>query len=379
MGWNDSGDQKNPWQSGGDKGPPDLDAVVRDLQRKLAGLFGGRRGGNGVGGRSGGSGSGFIFLVALIAAVVWLASGIYTVDESERGVVLRFGKFSSLAMPGLRWRIPWPVDTVELISVTRTEAIQYNARMLTEDENMVDIHLIIQYRRADPQAFVFNVKDAEGTLEDVARSAIREVVGKSELDFVITEGRAEIASRTKTLIQTTLDAYGTGIEIYEVNLQDAQFPSQVEESVQDAVKAREDQERMVFEAQSYANDIVPKARGAAARLRQEAEAYRERVIADAEGEASRFDQVRTEFEKAPEVTRQRIYLETLEQIMASSTKVIMDGGDGSGNLIYLPLDRLMEGRSRAAQPNTAASSPLNFATETAEARDGRGQRRNRDR
>ena len=374
MSWNDSGDQKNPWQSGGDKGPPDLDAVVRDLQRKLSGLFGGRGGSSGRG--EGGSGAGFMFGLLLVIVAIWGLSGIYKVDASERGVVLRFGEFNSVAMPGLRWRIPWPVDAVEIINVSITKTFPYTARMLTEDENIVDIDLVVQYRLADPEAFLFNVTDAEDTLNDVSRSAIREVVGKSRLDFVITEGRAEIAARAKELIQSTLDSYGTGIDIFEVNLQDAQFPTQVEPSVQDAIKAREDQERMALEAQSYANDIVPKARGAAARQLQEAEAYRARVIADAEGEASRFDQVRAEYEKAPEVTRQRMYLETLEQIMANSTKVLMDTGDGSGNLIYLPLDRLTEGRARAAGDLGPQLGTSMRSTETAEV-DGRSSRRNR--
>lgn len=358
MGWNDDDKNNNPWQSGGDKGPPDLDAVVRDLQRKLGGLFGGggRRGTDQEG--PSGPGGSAMALIAVVVLVGWALSGFYTIDEQDRGVVLRFGEFHSTAMPGLRWRIPFPVDRVETVNVSQTERTSYKAPMLTQDENIVDVDLIVQYRRADPKAFLFNVAAAEDTLDDVIRSAIREVVGKSNLDYIITEGRADIAQRTKEIIQATLDTYGTGIQVYEVNLQDANFPSQVEASVQDAIKAREDSERMVLEAQAYSNDIIPRAQGAAARQIEEAKGYESRAIADAEGEASRFDQVRVEYERAPEVTRQRIYLETMEGILANSTKVLLDS-EGDGNLLYLPLDRLME-RNRSddnSRQNTNSMNP----------------------
>jgi len=357
MGWNDDDDKnKNPWQSGGDKGPPDLDAVVRDLQRKLGGLFGGGRRGKDQEG-SGGPGGGALLLIAAVVLAGWVLSGFYTIDEQDRGVVLRFGKFHSTAMPGLRWRIPFPVDRVETVNVSQTERTSYQAPMLTQDENIVDVDLIVQYRRADPKAFLFNVASAEDTLDDVIRSAIREVVGKSTLDYIITEGRADIAQRTKEIIQATLDSYGTGIQVYEVNLQDANFPSQVEASVQDAIKAREDSERMILEAQAYSNDIIPRAEGAAARELEESKGYEARAIADAEGEASRFDQVRFEYERAPEVTRQRIYLETMEGILANSTKVLLDS-EGDGNLLYLPLDKLME-RNRSDDDDRQNTSSMN--------------------
>lgn len=380
MGWNDSGDDrnKNPWQSNGDKGPPDLDAVVRDLQRKLGGLFGGgrRRSGDQREG-AGGSGGAALLLIAVVVLLLWAVSGFYKVDEQERGVVLRFGKLHSVALPGLRWRIPFPVDKVELVNVTQTERTTYKAAMLTQDENIVDVELIIQYRRADPEAFLFNVRTAEETLDDVIRSAIREVVGKSNLDYIITEGRADIAQRTKEIIQATLDSYGTGLQVYEVNLQDANFPGQVEASVQDAIKAREDSERMVLEAQAYSNDIIPRAQGAASRQIEDSKAYRARVIADAQGESSRFDQIRTEFERAPEVTRQRIYLETMESIYGNSTKVLLDT-EGDGSLIYLPLDKLMENRSRPESVNrqSAAMNP-NGPLESQQSLDDRSARRTR--
>jgi membrane protease subunit HflK len=227
--------------------------------------------------------------------------------------------------------------------------------MLTRDENIVLVDLVVQFRRTDPEAYLFNMRAPEETLGDITGSAIREVIGKNELDFILTEGRAEIAAQAQTLIQATVDTYGAGLTVYEVNLQEANFPGDVEASVQDAIKAREDKERMGFEADAYANDILPNARGSAARALQDAEGYRARVIADAEGEASRFTQILLEYEKAPGVTRQRMYLETLEEILANSTKVLLDTQEGGSNLIYLPLDRLMERR----EPQSNLLPPAN--------------------
>ena len=374
MGWNDSGDQQNPWKQGGDKGPPDLDAIVRDLQRKLTGLFGGG------GGRSAQTpGGGFIGVVLIGLLAVWALLGFYKIDDAERGVVLRFGEFSRVSMPGLRWRIPWPVESLEKVNVTKREEFPYKARMLTGDENIVDIDLIVQYYRSDPQAYLFNVRDPEDTLMDVTRSAIRETVGKSDLDFVLTTGRADIAERTMELIQATLDTYQSGLTIFQVNLQKANFPSQVEASVQDAVKAREDRDRLSLEAQAYANDILPRARGAAVRQIQDAEAYRERVVADAQGEVNRFEKILTEYEKAPEVTRQRLYLETLEAVMANSTKVVLDS-QGDGSLIYLPLDRLMEGRrSDTSMSRSGNSGPRSMPPESTDRGASRLSLRSRER
>ena len=361
MSWNDD-NNRNPWQTDRDQGPGDLDAVVRDLQRKLSGLFGGRgRGGGGRGNGAGGGGSGagksLTATVGLVIVSAWALWGLYMVDDAERGVVLRFGEFHAVTLPGLRWRIPL-VDTYELINTNVTERYPYRGSMLTEDENIVVVDLVVQYRRTDPEAFLFNMRDPEDTLEDATGSAIREVVGKNLLDFILTEGRAEIAAETQNLIQSTLDSYGTGITVYEVNLQDANFPADVEASVQDAIRAREDRERMSLEAEAYSNDILPRARGAAARELQNAEAYRARVVADAEGEADRFSQILFEYAKAPEVTRQRMYIETVEQVFANSTKVLIDS-EGGGNLIYLPLDRLVERRTDGPQDVLApASAPL---------------------
>ncbi|MGE4658862.1 MAG: FtsH protease activity modulator HflK [Gammaproteobacteria bacterium] len=366
MAWDD--EQKgNPWNSGGQGGPSDLDEIVRNLQRKLSGILGGgRRGGGSKMGR-GMSSIGAGGLVAVLA--VWCLSGFYQIDDAERGIELRFGKYTSTTLPGLRWHLPWPIETVEKINTNVTERFPYQGSMLTKDEAIVLVDLVVQYRREDPRTYLFTLRDPEDTLRDVTRSAIREVVGKNELDYILTEGREDIAAQTQELVQSTLDLYGTGIRVDEVNLQEANFPRDVEASVQDAIKAREDKERMGFEADAYANDIVPRARGAAARQLQDAQAYRARVIADSDGEADRFLQILTEYEKAPEVTRQRLYLETLEHIMAGSTKVLLDA-EGGGNLIYLPLDRLMDRRSGGVQAGPMAPGPVDdFNSRTAASRE----------
>ncbi len=347
MGWNESGNGKNPWGGGKNPEPPDLDEVVRNLQNRLSALFGGRRrGGDGSGAKG-------LSLIMILIVVGWLLSGFYKVDASERGIVLRFGEHVNTTMAGLRWHIPWPIESAEQVNVARFERVPITKRMLTSDENIVEVDLVVQYQRADAEKFLFKVRDAEDTVSDVAESAIREVVGKNKMDFTLTEGRAEISSQTKELMQTTLDTYNTGIQIFQVNLQDVNFPDQVQASVQDAIKAREDKDRLSLEAEAYANDIVPKARGAAARQTQDAEAYRERVIADAEGEASRFTQLLAEYEKAPEVTRERLYLESIESVYEGSAKVLMDT-EGSGNLVYLPVDKLLEQRSRRVVPDATS-------------------------
>jgi modulator of FtsH protease HflK len=359
MAWDD-GDKGNPWRSDKDKGPADLDAVVRDLQRKLAGFFRGGRGGGGreVGGPS--LSGGLVVGVLVLLAVVWLFSGFYRVDAAERGIVLRFGAYKGLTQPGLRWHWPWPIESAETINIGATEKIVYQGSMLTSDENIVNVDLVVQFRRTDPYKFIFDMRDPEVALVDVTASAIREVIGRNVLDFILTEGRAEVARDTQDLLQSTLDSYGAGITIYEVNLQDANFPREVESSVQDSIKAREDRERRILEAQSYSNEILPKARGEAARRRQDAEAYLAQVVADAEGESNRFTQILAEYKKAPGVTRERMYIETLETILANSTKVLVDT-KGGNNLLYLPLDQLTRRRT-ALPPDDAArgvtSSPL---------------------
>lgn len=375
MAWNEK-NSGNPWNSGGQQGPPDLDKVVRDLQRKLGGVFGGRRGGG-----EGGPGGASIGVIIAIVVILWLLSGIYKIDDAERGVVLQFGQYHATTLPGLRWHIPFPIQRVEKVNVAAVDRYKHSTRMLTSDENIVVVDTVVQFRRDDPQAYLFNVRDPEETLSEVSESAIREIVGTANLDFVLTEGRSEIAQRTKDLIQSTLDAYGAGLQVTSVNLQDANFPTQVQASVQDAIKAREDQERLALEAQSYRNDIVPRARGNAARQLQDAEAYLSRVVNDAQGEAARFEAVLVEYQKAPEVTRQRLYLETIEGVYGSANKILLDA-EGSGNLLYLPMDQLLRRQNNVVlrEMSPTDSGPGGTGTSessrrAAEDRRARGERR----
>jgi membrane protease subunit HflK len=357
MAWNEpgGGNNKDPWGGRGDQGPPDLDEVVRKMQDKLGGLFGGRKGRGGGGpAKAGFAGFG---LVAIVVLVVWLFSGIYIVDAGKRGVVLRFGAFTEATMPGPHWHIPYPVEQVEIVDVEQRRFIEVGYRsggggqsavtvprealMLTQDETIVNIQLAVQYQVDDPRLYLFNVRDPDAVLKQSAESALREVVGKSKMDFVLQEGRAEVVNRTKILMQEILNSYKSGLLVSDVNLQDAQPPEEVQGAFSDAIKAREDKVRLKNEAEAYANDVIPKARGAAARQVQEAEAYRDSLIAKAEGEASRFSQLLGEYQKAPEVTRKRLYLETMESVMSRTGKVLVDS-EGTGNLMYLPLDQLLK-------------------------------------
>ncbi len=380
MAWNESGNGKNPWDGGGNQGPPDLDKIVRDWQRRFNSLFGGKGGGRQSSGDSNGLSGPAFTLLAIVILLGWLAPGLYRVNADERGIVLRFGAFVESTAPGLRWHLPLPIETVENVGVTRVNTVRQQTRMLTADENIVVVDLVVQYVNADPQADLFNVLAPDETLSDISESVIREVVGKNSADFVLLEGRAEIAVETQKLIQETLNEYGAGITVSKVNLQDTNFPSQVEAAVQDAIKAREDKERLAFEAQSYANDILPKARGEAVRRSQDAEAYKARVIADAEGEAARFEQLLTEYEKAPGVTRERLYIEAIEEVYGGSSKVLLDAA-GSGNMIYLPIDKLLEkGRSTGgASGRSVPQSSGSLAVPSTSSRSGDNARARRGR
>lgn len=369
MAWNKPGNgnsgNRDPWGSGSGprQGPPDLDEIVRNIQNRLRGLFGGGKGGGGGKvniGKAGGIGVGVI--IAIVAGL-WLLSGFYVVKQAERGVVLRFGKLQEVTEAGLHWRLPFPVDSVEKVDVQnvfqmevgyrsdartgRVSQVPKEALMLTEDENIVDIEFAVQYRISNAADYLFNVKDPEITIGQATESAIREIVGKSTLDFVITEGRADVANRTQAVLQKILDRYNTGIFITTAKMQKAQPPEQVKAAFDDAVKAREDEQRFKNEAQAYANDILPRARGKAARLVQEGEGYKVSVIARAEGDARRFTQIATEFAKAPEVTRERLYLETMEEVLSNSTKVFIDQ-KGGNNILYLPLDKIVTQGARVA-------------------------------
>ncbi|TDJ45597.1 MAG: FtsH protease activity modulator HflK [Gammaproteobacteria bacterium] len=340
MSWNESGNGKNPWdRARGQDGPPDLDKIIRDWQKKLSALLGGgKKGNHGDGG--GENAAPLIGGVLVLVLVGWGLTGLYQVDDAERGVVQRFGAYTQTTMPGLRWHLPWPVEVVDKVNISEIKPFPQTTSMLTADENIVIVDMVVQYRKTDPIAYLFDVVDPESTLGDASESAIREVIGKSTMDYVLLEGRAAIALETEDVIQSALDEYGGGLEVTKVNLRDVNFPGQVEQAVQDAIKAREDKERLKFEAESYANDILPRARGNVVRRLQDAEAYKEEVIAHAEGEAARFTALLKEYAKAPEVTRERMYIDAIEYVYGNSNKVLLDA-KGSGNLLYLPLDKLM--------------------------------------
>lgn len=386
MAWNEPGGNPggkrprgNPWGGGNrpDQGPPDLDEVIRKLQRRLAGLFGGAgAGGGGRGMGLPGPAKGWgIGTIALVLLVIWAFTGLYTVDAAERGVVLRFGRHVATTLPGLRWHLPWPIETKQIVNIQSIESISDQTRMLTSDENLVDINLEVQFRRANPLDYAFNVLKPEDTIKEVSESAIREIVGRSTLDSVLESGRQDIVARTKDLIQRTLDAYKTGIEVTSVNLQDVKVPSEVAPAQQDAIKAREDRDRASLAAQAYANDRIPRARGDAAREVLNAQAYRARKIANAEGDAARFLALLAEYERAPAVTRERLYLETIESVLGSSKKIVIDTEGGSGNLLYLPIDKLME-QSRRSLPEQSDEPTMTIeGTQTREP--GNADRRTR--
>jgi membrane protease subunit HflK len=342
MAWNQPGGQNNnPWgRRPANGGGPNLDERVRDWQRKFESLF--RPGGKGEGGAL------FITVLLLILSV-WLFSGFFQVKAAERGVIQRFGKVVlPVRTEGWGWRLPWPIDTITKVNVANVQSSDFKSRVLTADVNLVDVRFAVQYRYADPIKVLFAVTDPADTLREVSESAIRQVVGQSVLDDVLVGAtRPNITRRTKDLIQSTLDRYGTGIIVSTVNLTDVQVPEAVIPSQRDANKALADQERFVKEAQAYANGILPVAEGAAARLNQDAQAYAAQVVALAEGQASRFAQLAEAYNAAPEVTRRRLYLDTVENVMSRANKVIVDdgGGSGNGNMFYLPLDKLLE-RSR---------------------------------
>ena len=351
MAWNEPGGnpgKRNPWGSNKpEQGPPDLDEVIRNLQRRLSALFGGGTGGRSSGGSAPGRGFG-LGTILLALATIWAFTGLYQVDAAERGIILRFGRHVDTTMPGLHWHMPWPIETKQIVNTAAIDSFTEQTRMLTSDENLVDINMEVQYRASNALDFAFNVYKPEETLHEVSESAIREVIGRSKLDSVLESGRQDIVLRTQELVQRTLDAYKTGLEVTAVNLQDVRVPNEVGPAQADAIKAREDRDRLSLAAQAYANDLIPRARGNAVRQVQDAQAYKSQIVANAEGEAERFLKLMAEFERAPGVTRERLYLETIERVLKSSRKVILDT-NGSGNLVYLPIDKLLEQQGRRVQ------------------------------
>ncbi len=330
---NESGNGQDPWKRD-DNGPNDLDQIARYWQKRFDSILGGG------GGRGPSSGAGYALIVLLLLA--WGLTGFYRVDAAERGVVQRFGAFiEPVTMPGLRWHIPFPIETVEVVNIEVVNDFNYRTQMLTGDEWYVYIDIAVQYRRADPVAYKFKVEDPEQTLQDVTESALRGVVGTSTLTSLIGERRSEIPARTIKELQETLNSYGAGLTVTSININTVNYPPNVEDAVADTQRARNDSERYVLEAERYANDIIPRARGQKQRILQDAEAYQERVTADALGEASRFEALLTEYKKAPRVTRDRLYLDAIESVYSRSNKVIIDA-DGSGNLLYLPIDQMLK-------------------------------------
>jgi membrane protease subunit HflK len=350
MAWNEpGGGNKDPWGGkGGNDGPPDLDEMARKMRDKMNSFFGGR------GGKSGGSRGGIPMnfgLIAVVAVVAWALSGIYIVQPAERGVVLRLGEYSETTGPGPHWFMRG-IETVDKVDVDNLRTVSHRAKMLTKDENIIQVELAVQYQVRDAMEYLFQVRDPDYTLQEATESALREVVGSMSMDSFFSGGRGEIVLQTKNLTQAILDKYKAGLIITSVNLQDPQPPEEVQGAFEDAIKAQEDEVRYKNQAEAYALDILPKARGDATRKREAAMAYRDQIVAKADGEASRFTQTLVEYEKAPEITRKRMYLDTMEYVLANTSKVVMAVKDGN-NLMYIPLDKLMEnkgaGRTRPEQ------------------------------
>ncbi|MBT2321468.1 FtsH protease activity modulator HflK [Variovorax paradoxus] len=403
-----------PRGQGPNQGPPDLDELWRDFNRKLGGLFGGRGGGNGGRPNGGGNGNGLkpdmknagvgLGLVAAVAVLIWLGTGFFIVNEGQQAVITQFGRYKATVGAGFNWRLPYPIQRHELVIVTQIRSTDVGrdtivrstglreSAMLTEDENIVEIKFAVQYRLSDARAYLYESKTPADTVVQVAETAVREVVGKMKMDAALAEERDQIAPRVRTLMQTILDRYKVGVEVVGINLQQGGVrpPEQVQASFDDVLKAGQERERTKNEAQAYANDVVPRATGTASRLKEESEAYKARIIAQAQGDAQRFASVLIEYQKAPQVTRDRMYTDAMQQIYASTTKVLVDSKQGS-NLLYLPLDKLMtlSGQNAAgtpvdgASPNVAGTAPPQSSvipvvppsSGEARARDGRSRDR----
>lgn len=376
MAWNDSDDGKDRWNK--NSGPPnDLDRIVQNWQRKLAAIFGGGTRGGGGGGGAGPGGSGIWLLVGLLITG-WALTGLYRVDEAERGVVQRFGAYAQTAMPGLHWHIPYPVETVDIVNVSEVAYYSFDTEMLTADEQYLYIEMVVQYRRTDPVKYLFEVMDPDGTLREVTESALREVVGTNTMADLVSEQRDQIAPKTRQLLQSTLDQYGSGITVTSLSLEGLDYPEAVQAAVDDTQKARNDHDRYILEADTYAQGLIPQARGSAARMQQDAEAYRDRVIAEAEGAAARFEAVLAEYQQAPQVTRERMYIDALQQVYGNANVVLLDT-EGNGNVLYLPVDRLLEQSRRRGITTIEGGVPAAAGTseETDEAARERRDRRTR--
>ena len=366
MAWNEPGGNSNnqdPWgdrnKRGGQKqGPPDLDEALRKLQDNVKSLFGGPKK---PGSKSSGGGFGLVAVVLAALAAMWLYTAVYSLDEQEQAVILRLGKYHETVGPGLNIYFP-PMDRKYEQNVTRERAYTRQGPMLTEDENIIEVPLTVQYKISNLQDYVLNVDAPELSLQQATESALRHVVGSTSMDQVLTAGRENLAVEVKERLQRFIDTYRTGITVTQVNVQNAQAPREVQESFDDVIRAREDEQREKNQAETYANGVIPEARGQAQRLREEANGYRDEKISRAEGEAERFTKLVAEYRKAPEVTRQRLYIETMQEVLSNTSKVLLSGDQGQNSMLYLPLDKMLEGRNTTPRKTTSTtgsnSSPV---------------------
>ncbi|TMP12187.1 FtsH protease activity modulator HflK [Pseudoalteromonas sp. S3178] len=358
MAWNEpgnNGNDKDPWNNKGgrDQGPPDLDEVFRKFSNKLGGLFGGKKSGNGSGGGLGGAGISFILIIAVI---VWALSGIYTVKEAERGVVLQFGKYDRIADPGLRWKMTF-IETVIPVDIEAVRSLSASGFMLTEDENVVSVEFQVQYRVIDPYLYEFSVTNADSSLEEALDSALRYVVGHAKMDQVLTNGREVVRQNTWDELNKIIEPYNLGLIVTDVNFKDSRPPTEVKDAFDDAIAAQEDEERFIREAEAYAREIEPRARGQVTRMTQEAEGYQERITLEAQGEVARFEKLLPEYQAAKDVTRERLYIDAMEEVLGSSSKVLVDV-KGGNNMMYLPLDKIMDKQGTATRVALPSSSDI---------------------
>ncbi len=399
---NSGNSPRRPPAQGPNQGPPDLDELWRDFNRKLGGLFGGNKGGNrprgfgGANGGNGGNGGGFqpdmksagigVGLIAAVAALIWLGTGFFIVQEGQQAVITQFGRYKATVGAGFNWRLPYPIQRHELVVVTQIRSVDVGrdnvikatglreSAMLTEDENIVEIKFAVQYRLSDARAYLFESKDPAGTVVQAAETAVREVVGKMRMDSALSEERDQIGPRVRTLMQTILDRYKVGVEVVGINLQQSGVrpPEQVQASFDDVLKAGQERERAKNEAQAYANDVIPRAVGSASRLKEESEAYKARIVAQAQGDAQRFRSVLTEYQKAPQVTRDRMYTDAMQQVYSNVTKVLVDSRQGS-NLLYLPLDKIMQMSGQGGGADVTSAPATSGAVPGASASGGAAQ------
>lgn len=385
MAWNEpgnNGDNRDPWGNGSNDSPPDLDDVIKDIKRKLGGLFGGDPSNDNNSSDDGRSIT--LGLIILVVFIVWIISGTYIVQPAENGVEMRFGAYTETTKPGLHWHLPYPIERVEKVDVARIRtatvgfgqtggSVSSESLMLTKDENIIELKTEVQFHIKDAANYLFNVVNPDLTLRQMTESAVREIVGKTTMDEVFKTGRAAMAKQAEVELQSLLESYGTGLVVTNFNMPDIQPPPQVQGAFADVVKADADKESRINQAKAYAKDVVPKARGKATRIEQEAEAYKNKVIAKASGESSRFSQVLQEYEKAPDITKERLYLDTMESIYTKSRKILIDLSKDSNNILYLPLDRMSNssplpatridlGSLTSSPPtNSASSSSVNDA------------------